>query len=127
MTTMRTPLKKVRYLGSAKEGADHFWRQRLTAIANAILVIFLVWLIASLVGADYGTVKQKLSHPLIALPLLALIVSATIHMRIGMQVIIEDYVHDEGLKLGALVLNTFFAIAIALGCIFSIMKLSFGA
>lgn len=127
MTTMRTPLKKVRYLGSAKEGADHFWKQRVTAVANLFLGIFLVWLIVSLLGADYATAKQKLAHPLIAIPLLGLVLSATVHMRIGMQVIIEDYVHGEGLKVVALMLNTFFAIAIALACVFSILKLSFGA
>ena len=127
MKTMRTPLKKVRYLGSAKEGADHFWKQRVTAVANLFLGIFLVWLIVSLVGADYATVKQRLGHPLIALPLLGLVLSGTIHMRLGMQTIIEDYVHDELLKVGALMLNTFFAIFIALACVFSILKLSFGA
>ncbi|MFT3732640.1 MAG: succinate dehydrogenase, hydrophobic membrane anchor protein [Hyphomicrobium sp.] len=127
MTSMRTPLKTVRYLGSAKEGADHFWKQRVTAVANVFLGLFLVWLIASLLGADYATVKQKLSHPLIAVPLLGLIISGTVHMRIGMQVIIEDYVHEEGLKVVALMLNTFFAIAVALASIFSILKLSFGA
>ncbi|HML28608.1 MAG TPA: succinate dehydrogenase, hydrophobic membrane anchor protein, partial [Hyphomicrobium sp.] len=95
MTTMRTPLKKVRYLGSAKEGADHFWKQRVTAVANLFLGIFLVWLIVSLLGADYATAKQKLAHPLIAIPLLGLVLSSTVHMRIGMQVIIEDYVHGE--------------------------------
>ncbi|MBS0234338.1 MAG: succinate dehydrogenase, hydrophobic membrane anchor protein [Proteobacteria bacterium] len=127
MTSMRTPLKKVRYLGSAKEGADHFWKQRMTAVANIFLGIFLVWLIVSLLGADYATVKQKLGHPLISVALLGLVVSGTIHMRIGMQTIIEDYVHDEGLKVGALVLNTFFAVFIALASLFSILKLSFGA
>ncbi|MBS0252053.1 MAG: succinate dehydrogenase, hydrophobic membrane anchor protein [Proteobacteria bacterium] len=127
MTTMRTPLKKVRYLGSAKEGADHFWKQRVTAVANLFLGIFLVWLIVSLLGADYATAKQKLAHPLIAIPLLGLVLSGAVHMRIGMQVIIEDYVHGEGLKVVALMLNTFFAIAIALACVFSILKLSFGA
>ncbi len=127
MKSMRTPLKKVRYLGSAKEGADHFWKQRVTAVANMFLGAFLVWLIASLLGADYETARQKLANPLIALPLLALILSATIHMRIGMQVIIEDYVHEEGLKLAALVLNTFFAITIALASVFAVLKLSFGA
>lgn len=127
MSTMRTPLKKVRYLGSAKEGADHFWKQRVTAVANVFLGIFLVWLIVSLVGADYATVKQKLSHPLIAIPLLGLVISSVIHMRLGMQVIIEDYVHGEGLKVVALMLNTFFAIAIALASVFSILKLGFGA
>jgi len=127
MTSMRTPLKKVRYLGSAKEGADHFWKQRVTAVANIFLGVFLVWLIASLLGADYATVKQKLGHPLIAVALLGLVVSGTVHMRIGMQTIIEDYVHDEGLKVAALVLNTFFAVFVALASLFSILKLSFGA
>lgn len=127
MMSMQTPLKKVRYLGSAKEGADHFWKQRVTAVANVFLGIFLVWLIVSLIYADYTTVKQKLAHPLIAVPLLGFIISSVVHMRIGMQMIIEDYVHDEGLKVVALILNTFFAIAIALVCVFSILKLSFGA
>ncbi|HVZ04890.1 succinate dehydrogenase, hydrophobic membrane anchor protein [Hyphomicrobium sp.] len=125
--SMRTPLKTARYLGSAKEGADHFWKQRLTAVSNAVLAVFLVWLIASLVGADYATVKAKLANPLIALGLLALVTSGAIHMRLGMQTIIEDYVHDEGTKIVALMLNTFFVIAIALIGIFSVLKLSFGA
>ena len=125
--SMRTPLKTARYLGSAKEGADHFWKQRVTAVANVFLGIFLVWLIASLTGADHATVKQKLANPLIALALLALVISGTIHMRLGMQAIIEDYVHGEGPKIVALMLNTFFAIFIALASIFAVLKLSFGA
>ncbi len=125
--SMRTPLKTARYLGSAKEGADHFWKQRVTAVANVFLGIFLVWLIASLIGADHATVKQKLANPLIALALLGLIISGTIHMRLGMQSIIEDYVHGEGLKIVVLMLNTFFAIFIALASIFAVLKLSFGA
>jgi succinate dehydrogenase / fumarate reductase membrane anchor subunit len=125
--SMRTPLKTARYLGSAKEGADHFWKQRVTAVANVFLGIFLVWLIASLIGADHATVKQKLANPLIAVALLGLIISGTIHMRLGMQSIIEDYVHGEGLKIVVLMLNTFFAIFIALASIFAVLKLSFGA
>lgn len=127
MVSMRTPLKTARQLGSAKEGADHFWKQRVTAVANFFLVAFLVWLIVSLIGADHATVKQTLANPLIAIALLALIVSGTTHMRVGMQVIIEDYVHSEGLKIAALMLNTFFAAAIALASIFAILKLNFGA
>ncbi len=124
---MRTPLKRARYLGSAKEGADHFWKQRVTAVANLFLAIFLVWLIASLAGADHATVKRALANPLIALGLLGLVISGTIHMRLGMQVIIEDYVHGEGAKIVLLMLNTFFAIGIALASIFAVLKLSFGA
>lgn len=127
MTAMRTPLKNVRSLGSAKKGTDHFWKLRVTAVANVVLGLFLVWLIASLSGADYITVKSALRHPLIALGLGALVISGTIHMRLGMQTIIEDYVHSEGPKIVLLILNTFFAASIALASLFAILKLSFGA
>ena len=125
--TMRTPLKSARNLGSAKEGADHFWKQRVTAVANVFLGLFLVWLVASLVGANHATVKTKLAQPLIALPLLALVISGTIHMRLGMQTIIEDYVNGEGAKIVALMLNTFFAAFVALASVFAVLKISFGA
>jgi succinate dehydrogenase / fumarate reductase membrane anchor subunit len=125
--SMRTPLKTARYLGSAKDGTDHFWRQRLTAVANIFLLSFLVWLIASLAGADYAGAKATLSNPLVDLALLCLILSATVHMRIGMQTIIEDYVHGEGTKIAALLLNTFFAVLVAVACIFAVVKLSLGA
>lgn len=125
--SMRTPLKNVRRLGSAKEGADHFWKQRVTAVANVFLGLFLVWLIASLIGADYGTVKARIANPAIALALIALVISGTVHMRLGMQTIIEDYVHGEGSKVVLLVLNTFFAASIALASIFAVLKISFGA
>lgn len=124
---MRTPLKTARYLGTAKEGTDHFWKQRVTAVANVFLGLFLVWLIASLVGADHAAVKSKLANPLIALAFLALIISGTMHMRLGMQTIIEDYVNGEGTKIVLLMLNTFFAASIALASTFAILKLSFGA
>ena len=124
---MRTPLKNVRRLGSAKEGADHFWKQRLTGVANLVLGLFFVWLIASLAGADHQAVKNALAHPLIAIALGGLVISGTIHMRLGMQTIIEDYVNGEAAKIALLMLNTFFASAIALASLFAILKLSFGA
>ena len=124
---MRTPLKNVRYLGSARQGTDHFVMQRLTGIANAVLGIFLVWLVAKIAGADYATAKALLRNPLVALGLLLLIGSGMIHMRLGMQTIIEDYVHGEGAKLAALALNTFFAILIGVASVFAVLKLSFGA
>jgi succinate dehydrogenase / fumarate reductase membrane anchor subunit len=124
--TMRTPLKEVRRLGSAKEGADHFWLQRLTGASNLVLSLFVLWLAVHLAGTDHAAVKEALSHPLVALPLLLFMISAAIHMRIGMQVIIEDYVHGEGAKIVLLALNTFFAITVAAASALSILKLSFG-
>lgn len=123
---MRTPLKNVRHLGSAKEGADHFWKQRVTGVANLFLGIFLIALIVTLAGADHATVKATIANPLYGLPLMLLALSAAIHMRLGMQVIIEDYIHGEGLKLVLLMLNTFFAIAVGAASIFAVLKLSFG-
>ena len=123
----RTPLKSVRYLGSAHEGADHFITQRFTAVANVFLAIFLVWLVASLVGSGYAAVRTRLHSPFIALGLLLLVGSGAVHMRLGMTTIIEDYVHGEGAKLVALALNTGFAILIGVTSIFAILKLSFGA
>jgi succinate dehydrogenase / fumarate reductase membrane anchor subunit len=125
--TMRTPLKKVRYLGSAGEGADHFWKQRLTAVANLLLVPFLVGLLVMLVGADHATVRQTLSHPIVAILLLLLVLSEVTHMRLGMQVIIEDYVVSEGGKVALLALNTFFAIGVGLISVFAVLKLSVGS
>ena len=124
---MRTPLKSARHLGSAKEGADHFWKQRITAIANVFLGVFLVWLVASLAGADHAMAKETLANPIISMALIALIVSGTVHMRLGMQTIIEDYIHNEGAKIALLLLNTFFAAAIALMSLYATLKLSFGA
>ncbi len=123
----RTPLAKVRGLGSAKEGADHFWRQRVTAVANILLVSFLIYLVVRLAGADYATVKRALARPHNAIALLLLVLSGVIHMRLGMQTIIEDYVHSDGRKVVALMLNSFFAMVVGLTTAFAVLKLSFGA
>jgi succinate dehydrogenase / fumarate reductase, membrane anchor subunit len=127
MASLRTPLAKVRGLGSAKEGTDHFWKQRITAVANLFLVSFLIVLLVKFAGADYATIKRALGRPQIAIPLLALVLGGVMHMRLGMQTIIEDYVHSEGRKVAALMLNTFFSIFIGITCIFAVLKLSFGA
>ena len=126
MTTafsMRTPLARVRGLGSAKSGTGHFWLQRLTGFANMVLAIGLVAIVLMLIGKPYAEAIRVISHPFASLILLAGVISAAIHMRIGMQVIIEDYVHGEGLKLLALLANTFFAFAIALSAVYAILKI----
>ncbi len=123
---MRTPLGKVRGLGSAKDGTEHFWQQRLTAIANIPLLVFLVWLLVSLYGRDHASVVATLSSPLVAIALLLAIISVFYHMRLGMQTIIEDYVHHEGRKIALLIGNNFFTIAVGAVCVFCALKLGFG-
>jgi succinate dehydrogenase / fumarate reductase membrane anchor subunit len=127
MASLRTPLAKVRGLGSAKDGTDHFWKQRITAVANIVLVSYLIVLIVQLAGADHATVKHALARPQNAIALLGLVLSGVMHMRLGMQTIIEDYVHSEGRKVAALMLNTLFSILIGITCVFAVLKLSFGA
>jgi succinate dehydrogenase / fumarate reductase membrane anchor subunit len=127
MGSYRTPLARVRGLGSARQGTEHFWKQRLTAVSNLILVCFLIWLVVKLAGADYATVRHTLARPQNAIPLLLLVLSGVLHMRLGMQTIIEDYVHSEGRKVVALMLNSCFTMLVGLTCVFAVLKLSFGA
>ena len=123
---MSTPLARVRGLGAAKSGTDHFWRQRLTAVANVPLTIAFVLILVSLLGRNHAFAAQTLGSPLVAIIMLLFILSITTHMRIGMQVVIEDYVHDEPHRLILLMLNTFFSLAVALASAYGILKLSFG-
>ncbi|MEM7463888.1 MAG: succinate dehydrogenase, hydrophobic membrane anchor protein [Pseudomonadota bacterium] len=124
--SMRTPLGKVLGLGSAREGTEHFWRQRVTAVANIPLTLFLVWLVVSLFGKSHQTVLDTVSSPLVAIGLLLTMASMLYHMRLGMQTIIEDYIHAEGVKILLLMGNTFFTIAIGISAGFAILKLGFG-
>ncbi|MGL4239930.1 MAG: succinate dehydrogenase, hydrophobic membrane anchor protein [Beijerinckiaceae bacterium] len=123
--SMRTPMAKVRGLGSAKSGTEHFFRQRVTALANVPLAIAFVIIITMLLGAPHAVFVGTMKSPLIALVILLFVVSGTIHMRLGMQVIIEDYVHEEGRKIALLIANTFFAIVIAAACVFAVLKMAF--
>ena len=122
---MSTPLARVRGLGAARSGTEQFWRQRLTAIANVPLTIAFVLIVVALLGRNHAAVVQILGSPLIAIIMLLFIISVTTHMRIGMQVIIEDYVHDEARKFILVIANTFFAVAVGLSSAFAILMLSF--
>jgi succinate dehydrogenase / fumarate reductase membrane anchor subunit len=123
--TMRTAASKVRGLGSAKSGTDHFFRQRMTALANVPLAIAFVIILTMLVGVPHATFVATMKNPLVALLLLLFVVSGVVHMKLGMQVIIEDYIHHEGQKIAMLIGNTFFAIVVGAACTFAILKMAF--
>jgi succinate dehydrogenase / fumarate reductase membrane anchor subunit len=123
---LRTPLANVRGLGSAKAGTSHFWMQRLTAVANVPLTIFLIVFIISHLGSDRAAMVSSLHNPFIAIGLALVLLSVLWHMRLGMQVIIEDYVHGHGTKLVLLLLNAFFPVLMAVAGLYAILKMSFG-
>lgn len=123
---MRTPLNRVRGLGPAHSGTGHFWLQRLTAIANLLLLIYFVFLVATLAGRSHAAVTATLGDPFVAVMLLAAILSIVIHMRIGMQVIIEDYVHEEAAKITLIVINTFFCVGVGLTAAFAVARIALG-
>jgi succinate dehydrogenase / fumarate reductase membrane anchor subunit len=124
--SIRTPIGRVRGYGSAKSGTSHFWHQRVTAVANLILVSIFVVILISLLGRSHATVVQTLGSPFVAIVMLLMVISIAYHMKIGMQVVIEDYVHDEKLKFLAIIGNTFFAFAMAACCIYALLKMSIG-
>ena len=124
--SLRTPLGRVRGLGSARSGTRHFWHQRLTSVASVPLSIFFVVLVVSLIGRNHAAAVQILGSPWIAILMLLFILTITYHMQIGMQEIIEDYAHGETSKLVLLMANNFFVIAVGLASVFAVLKLSFG-
>lgn len=124
--SLRTPLGRVRGLGSAKEGTAHWWAQRLTAIALVPLVVWFAVSLIILTGADHATVTSWLANPAASVLMLLLILAAFHHAQLGMQVVIEDYVHTEWLKLTLLIAVKFAAIAFGIGAAFSVLKVAFG-
>lgn len=121
-----TSIGRVRGLGSAHEGTHHWWQQRLTAGSNLILVLWFVLSIALLPGYDWDTVHAWVGQTFVAVPLILLVVSTFYHFRLGLQVVIEDYQHDET-RVVALVALNFFTIAAATTGIFAILKTAFTA
>jgi succinate dehydrogenase / fumarate reductase, membrane anchor subunit len=124
--SMRTSLGVVRGLGSAKSGTEHFWHQRLTAIANVPLTILLVWFVISHLGSPRAEVLESVRNPFVAIMLALAFLSILWHMRLGMQMVIEDYVHRAGWKLLALLLNSFYTTALGIAAFYAILKMSFG-
>ena len=124
--SMRTPLARVRSLGSSHSGTSDFWRQRLTAVAMTVLIVPVIVVVLMLIGSNQAGAKQIFSSIPIAIIMLLFIVASAWHMKIGMQVVIEDYVHNEKIKLASVMANNFFCIAVALASIYAILKMSSG-
>jgi succinate dehydrogenase / fumarate reductase membrane anchor subunit len=124
--SMRTPRSRVQGLGASHHGVEHWWVQRLTAVANVPLIIGFVIIVAALAGSNYAEALAIISHPLIAIILLLAVASVVNHMRIGMQVVIEDYVHDNGWRLVAVIANNFYTAVIGAACLYAILKVSLG-
>ena len=116
-----TELGRVRGLGSAKEGAHHWWRQRITAGSNLFLLAWFLISLTRLSGFDYDSVHAWIGSAWVAVPLILLVISVCWHARLGLQVLIEDYQENEG-RVVALVLIEFFLAVIAVTAIFSILR-----
>jgi succinate dehydrogenase / fumarate reductase, membrane anchor subunit len=124
--SMRTPLARVRALGASHSGTGDFWRQRLTAVAMVLLILPVIVVVMMLLGRNQAGAKEILGLPLVAIVMLLFIIASVWHMKIGMQVVIEDYVHGEFVKLALIMANNFFCFAVALASIYAILKLSSG-
>lgn len=121
------PLKKAKGLGSAHEGTDHWMMQKITALANIPLVLWLIFSIVSLQGASYAQFTAWLGQPVNAILMILLIISVLYHAKLGAQVITEDYVSCEALKMVKLIAQKIVFFGLGVACIFSVLKISFGA
>ena len=121
-----TGIGRVRGLGSAKHGSLHWWHQRLTAAGNLVLLLWFVVALLRLPALDYATVTAWIASPFVAVALVLLTISVFWHLRIGLQVFIEDYVHDDASRVGALLILNFYAVGATALAIFSVLKIAFG-
>ena len=123
---LRTPLSRARGLGSAKQGVHHWWAQRITAVALIPLVVWFAISLIMLSGADYFVVRAWIGSPVVMVLLTLTIVIGLHHGQLGMQEVVEDYVHSEGLKLALIVLLRFTAVFFGLAAIVAILRIGFG-
>ena len=121
---LRTPFARANGLGSAKSGTAHFWRQRMSAVALIPLAVWFVVSALSLVGANLAEVLVFFDSPVNAILMFLFLFAALYHMTLGVQVVIEDYIHQEGIKLLVLMLNRFFAIAVGFATAFALLKIA---
>lgn len=126
MADMKTPLAKVRGLGSAKDGTHHWLAHRVTAIANIPLILFVVVSFVGNAGKGHAEWVAWLKQPIVSVLMILFIANMVHHMRLGLQVLIEDYVHDHGLKFASMIALTFASVLIAALSIFSILRIAFG-
>ncbi|TNE62398.1 MAG: succinate dehydrogenase, hydrophobic membrane anchor protein [Alphaproteobacteria bacterium] len=125
MADFKTPLAKVRGLGSAKDGTHHWWLQRVTAVANIPLVIFMVVSFVGNAGKDHAAWVAWLKQPLVSVIVILFIANTVYHMRLGLQVLVEDYVHG-GTKVASMLAISFTCVLIASLAIFSVLRIAFG-
>ncbi len=127
MSRFRTPLKNVRGLGAAKTGTEHFVYQRLTATALVVLATWFLIFVLSLVGADHATASAAIAKPWNAIPVVGLLIAMFWHAQIGLQVILEDYIHNSLLALALQTLVKFIAVLGAIVSIFAVVRIALGA
>lgn len=125
--SLRNPLAKARGLGSAKDGTAHWWAQRVSAIALVPLVLYVLYLLVSLAGADYATVRLTIAQPINALLLILFIGTAFWHARLGLQVVIEDYIHVGWLEIALMIAVKFVYVALGVAAIIAIGRVAFSA
>ena len=123
----RTPLKTARGLGSAKDGTAHWWAQRLTALALVPLTVWFVASVAALAGADHAVFVQWISSPLVSVLMILLIVATFHHAQLGLQVVVEDYVHNEPLKVGLIIGIKGAAIVLGVASVIAVLRIALGA